>query len=85
MVLANAQTMEIDYTLFLKYQQDVHKDAPTRWSLKAYTNFLVDSPLLKPRIGHEGTYHLKYFFNDQLIAVSVLDILPQCLSSVYFY
>ncbi|KAI8830383.1 arginine-tRNA-protein transferase [Chytriomyces cf. hyalinus JEL632] len=31
-----------------------------------------------------GTFHQKYYLNDELIAVSVLDILPHCVSAVYF-
>lgn len=30
-----------------------------------------------------GTFHQKYYVDDQLIAVGVLDILPKCVSSVY--
>ncbi|KAJ3236567.1 Arginyl-tRNA--protein transferase 1 [Chytriomyces hyalinus] len=31
-----------------------------------------------------GTFHQKYYLNDELIAVSVLDILPHSVSAVYF-
>ncbi|KAI8836917.1 arginine-tRNA-protein transferase [Chytriomyces cf. hyalinus JEL632] len=31
-----------------------------------------------------GTFHQKYYLHDQLIAVSVLDILPHSVSAVYF-
>jgi arginyl-tRNA---protein transferase len=31
-----------------------------------------------------GTYHQKYYLNNTLVAVSVLDILPSCVSAVYF-
>ncbi|KAJ3023129.1 UNVERIFIED_CONTAM: hypothetical protein HDU68_008771 [Siphonaria sp. JEL0065] len=31
-----------------------------------------------------GSFHQKYYLNGQLIAVSVLDILPACVSAVYF-
>ena len=32
-----------------------------------------------------GSYHLRWYFGGTLIAVSVLDVLPACLSSVYFF
>ncbi|KAI8609038.1 arginine-tRNA-protein transferase [Chytriomyces sp. MP71] len=31
-----------------------------------------------------GTFHQKYYLNGNLVAVSVLDILPHCVSAVYF-
>ncbi|KAJ8330088.1 Arginyl-tRNA--protein transferase 1, variant 2 [Batrachochytrium dendrobatidis] len=31
-----------------------------------------------------GSFHQKYYMDDKLIAVAVLDILPRCVSSVYF-
>ncbi|OZJ03769.1 hypothetical protein BZG36_03469 [Bifiguratus adelaidae] len=35
-------------------------------------------------IGHYGSYHQCYYLDDTLIAVAILDILPSCVSSVYF-
>ncbi|PWN21637.1 hypothetical protein BCV69DRAFT_282356 [Microstroma glucosiphilum] len=32
-----------------------------------------------------GLYHLEWRLDDELVAVSVLDLLPHCLSSVYFF
>lgn len=32
-----------------------------------------------------GSFHYQYFLDGVLIAVGVIDILPECLSSVYFY
>jgi arginine-tRNA-protein transferase len=31
-----------------------------------------------------GSFHQCYYLDDKLIAVAVLDVLPKCLSSVYF-
>eukprot|EP00842_Homolaphlyctis_polyrhiza_P005180 jgi/Hompol1/5663/HPOL_002051-RA len=31
-----------------------------------------------------GSFHQKYYMDDRLIAVAVLDILPSCVSAVYF-
>lgn len=32
-----------------------------------------------------GSFHQQYWLDDKLIAVGVIDILPYCLSSVYFF
>lgn len=32
-----------------------------------------------------GSFHYQYFLDDELIAVGVIDILPECVSSVYFF
>lgn len=37
-----------------------------------------------PSIGY-GTFHQQYWLDGQLIAVGVLDVLPRCLSAVYFF
>ncbi len=32
-----------------------------------------------------GSFHFKYYIDNELVAVSVVDILPNGLSSVYFF
>lgn len=32
-----------------------------------------------------GSFHQQYWLDGRLIAVGVLDILPKCVSSVYFF
>lgn len=32
-----------------------------------------------------GSFHQQYYLDDKLIAVAVIDILPSCISSVYFF
>lgn len=32
-----------------------------------------------------GSFHYQYYIDEELIAVGVIDILPSCISSVYFY
>lgn len=34
---------------------------------------------------HFGTYHCLYLIDDELIAVGVVDFLPKCLTTVYFF
>lgn len=37
-----------------------------------------------PAVGY-GSFHQQYYLDDRLIAVGVIDILPLCVSSVYFF
>lgn len=37
-----------------------------------------------PIVGY-GSFHQQYWLDDKLIAVAVIDILPYCVSSVYFF
>ncbi|KXS10717.1 arginine-tRNA--protein transferase 1, partial [Gonapodya prolifera JEL478] len=86
------------FELYKKYQQAVHHDDPSRLTKKQYSGFLVDSPLSvekidelprteagsDPLISGYGSFHQKYYLDGRLAAVAVLDILPRCVSSVYF-
>ncbi|GLB33700.1 putative ATE1 [Lyophyllum shimeji] len=83
---------EEKYALFEKYQRTVHSDEATPSGFK---RFLVDSPLLEEPIPYAnvppshlprnyGSYHQLYRLDGQLIAMGVIDILPHCVSSVYF-
>jgi len=83
---------EEKYALFKQYQRSVHSDDSTPSGFK---RFLVDSPLLDERIPYTnappshlprnyGSYHQMYRLDGQLIAMGVIDILPNCVSSVYF-
>ncbi|KAF9646768.1 hypothetical protein BDM02DRAFT_3099355 [Thelephora ganbajun] len=80
------------YQLFEAYQTSIHKD---RSSPYGFTRFLVQSPLRTNPIPYSstppehlprvyGSYHQLYRLDGKLIAVAVLDILPSCVSSVYF-
>ena len=89
-VLERSSYQEETYTLFRKYQIAIHKDPPTKLSPQKYKQFLVDTPLQfenpkTPNAPGYGSFHQKYYTNDnKLIAVGVIDILPYCVSSVYF-
>jgi len=75
------------FELYKKYQINVHKDKPEKVKEQGYKRFLVDSPLqyLKNKSPYAyGSYHQKYYLDGKLIAVGVIDILPKCVSSVYF-
>ena len=68
------------YSLFVKYQVAIHGDKRSAVTREQYIEFLVHNPFSEP-----STLHQKYFFNDTLVAVAVLDILPSSLSSVYLF
>ncbi|KAG2178091.1 hypothetical protein INT43_003344, partial [Umbelopsis isabellina] len=80
------------FDLYCKYQIEIHHDPPSKLKEKSFRQFLVDSPL-KPRefdseqdapCAGYGSFHQTYRLDGKLIAVAVLDVLPNCLSSVYF-
>ncbi|KAK2190729.1 hypothetical protein NP493_71g00004 [Ridgeia piscesae] len=78
------------FAVYQKYQMSVHKDPLEECDEKSFRGFLVDSPLepMYREGGSEsgfGSFHQHYILDGQIIGVGVLDILPYCISSVYFY
>jgi arginyl-tRNA---protein transferase len=80
------------YTLFQNYQRHVHHEPATE---SGFRGFLCNSPLVRtPRTTSNlsetdkkpdfGSYHLVYRLDGDLVAISVIDILPHCVSAVYF-
>ncbi|RUS31787.1 arginine-tRNA-protein transferase [Jimgerdemannia flammicorona] len=88
-VLEPASFTEEKYKLYCKYQIEIHNDPPTKLKEKGFRNFLVDSPLrpespaTADNVGY-GSFHQNYLLDGRLVAVAVLDVLPKCVSSVYF-
>jgi arginine-tRNA-protein transferase len=89
--LSPSKYIEEEYKLYCKYQIAIHKDKPEELTPRQYENFLVNSPLIfippnedSPYCGY-GSFHQTYRIDGKLIAVGVVDILPNCLSSVYFF
>uniref|UniRef100_A0A7E4VH43 Arginyl-tRNA--protein transferase 1 n=1 Tax=Panagrellus redivivus TaxID=6233 RepID=A0A7E4VH43_PANRE len=82
------RSFEESYALFVKYQSSIHEDANT--SRKGYEGFLMSSPLITKPADRSiqpvlGSYHQQYILDGRIIAVGVIDLLPRCLSSKYFY
>lgn len=82
-----------EHALFARYQSKVHNDKPENYTESSYRRFLVDTPLLYvsptgdntvPPCGF-GSFHQQYLVDGQLVAVGVIDILPNCLSSKYLF
>jgi len=92
-ILEPSDFTEEKFELFKKYQKDIHHEEDK--SRSSFERFLVDSPLRKASIPypspppehlpkHYGSYHQCYRIDGELFAIGVLDILPGCVSSVYF-
>ena len=84
------ESLAESYEVYKKYQMNIHQDPPDKVTMKQYTRFLVDSPLV-PETGPAewdikyGSYHQQYYLDGRLIMVGVVDVLPNCLSSKYLY
>ncbi|MCJ1288582.1 Arginyl-tRNA--protein transferase 1 [Xylographa carneopallida] len=79
---------EEKYFLFANYQKVVHKEPPSRISKSGFRSFLCSglAQTTYEQDGKErklGSYHQCYRLDGRLIAMGVLDLMPQCLSSVY--
>ncbi|XP_067048810.1 arginyl-tRNA--protein transferase 1-like isoform X3 [Acropora muricata] len=83
-------TFKQTHELFAKYQIAIHHDSIADCTERQFKRFLVDSPLQhytgpgSPPMGF-GSFHQQYFIDGKLVAVGVIDILPRCVSSVYFF
>ncbi|GIL64545.1 hypothetical protein Vafri_18446 [Volvox africanus] len=82
-----------EFELYKRYQMVQHGDEPSHLNSGSYIRFLVHSPLpyvgraqdpSAPECGY-GSFHQQYWLDGKLIAVGVVDVLPRCLSSVYFF
>ena len=77
------------FAVYRRYQMAVHGDADEDLTLEKYQRFLCDSPLtLTPTQADGvalGSFHVEYRIDGRLVMVDVVDVLPQCLSSVYFF
>ncbi|KAF4982793.1 hypothetical protein FZEAL_1645 [Fusarium zealandicum] len=82
---------EEKFAVYQNYQEVVHKDDPDDITRSGFKRFLCSSPLkretmvtLDGRKRRLGSYHHCYRLDGKLVAIGVLDLLPQCVSSVYF-
>ncbi|CAJ2511821.1 Uu.00g074460.m01.CDS01 [Anthostomella pinea] len=82
---------EEKYGVFESYQRIVHKESPSDISRDGFRRFLCSSPLRREQLtspdGRErqlGSFHQCYRLDGQLVAIGVLDLLPDSVSAVYF-
>ncbi|KAK4038694.1 arginine-tRNA-protein transferase [Parachaetomium inaequale] len=96
---AFAVTLEPDtfteekYAIFENYQRVVHREPPDKISRHGFKRFLCNSPLSRGSTAAGGpdgkarplgSFHQCYRIDGKLVAVGVLDLLPDCVSAVYF-
>ncbi|KAF8913802.1 arginine-tRNA-protein transferase [Gymnopilus junonius] len=75
------------FDLYKRYQAEIHNDK--RNNPSGFKRFLTEPiPYTSPPPDHlplnYGSYHQIYKLDGELIAMGVIDILPKCVSSVYF-
>ncbi|KAL2160005.1 hypothetical protein VTH06DRAFT_1660 [Thermothelomyces fergusii] len=82
---------EEKYEVFENYQRVVHREPPEKISRRGFKRFLCNSPLSRGvMVGPDGkerqlgSFHQCYRIDGRLVAVGVLDLLPDCVSAVYF-
>ncbi|OBT52628.1 hypothetical protein VE04_07170 [Pseudogymnoascus sp. 24MN13] len=81
---------EEKYLLYENYQRIVHKEGPDDISRHGFRNFLCSSKIKRSTTivdGKEkklGSYHQCYRLDGRLVAIGVLDLLPNAISAVYF-
>ncbi|KAG0291223.1 Arginyl-tRNA--protein transferase 1 [Dissophora globulifera] len=82
------------YDLYCQYQQEIHRVPTLMLNRESFDGNVTRTPLAtevtvedQERLGFRGygTYHQCYYVDSKLVAVAVLDILPLCVSSGYFY
>uniref|UniRef100_A0A915ELU2 arginyltransferase n=1 Tax=Ditylenchus dipsaci TaxID=166011 RepID=A0A915ELU2_9BILA len=81
-------TFEESFEVYKKYQTSIHNDDDLTPS--GFSRFLASSPLFDVKEDREvypilGSYHQQYVLDGRIIAVGVVDVLPRCMSSKYFY
>ena len=88
---ARSTFVEEEFALWKRYQAAIHGDDPSELTRSSYERFLVHSPFddelagpTTPSTGY-GAFHQQYRIDGVLVAVGVVDILPKCLSSKYFF
>jgi len=81
------------FGLYQSYQRNIHCEEDKLPS--SFRGFLVETPLQRETIQYPsppprhlpqeyGSYHQLYRLDGELVAMGVIDVLPNCVSSVYF-
>ncbi|KAG0045203.1 Arginyl-tRNA--protein transferase 1 [Gryganskiella cystojenkinii] len=92
--LEPASFTEEKFDLFREYQRVIHGVSSSSITRESFNKNMTATPLSietpknkpgKSNFKGYGTYHYCYYMNDNLIALAVLDILPRCVFSDYFF
>ncbi|KAL2872797.1 arginyltransferase [Aspergillus lucknowensis] len=81
---------EAKFELFRKYQTKVHKEDVSKWQTKDFKRFLCSGlertePNATEGKRRLGSWHQCYRLDGKLVAVAVLDLMPNGVSSVYIF
>ncbi|KAH9810198.1 arginine-tRNA-protein transferase [Melampsora americana] len=97
--LEPAQFSEEKFKLYQRYQIEIHHDPPEKISRSSFNSFLCENPFSTiPNSNSNstststsiklpktlGAYHASYYLDENLIGLSIFDLLPEGISSVYF-
>jgi arginyl-tRNA---protein transferase len=81
---------EEKFAVYKNYQINVHHDPPSKVTPSSFKRFLCSSPFGRTERAVDGChqklggYHQLYRLDGRLIAMGVIDLLPHCVSGVYF-
>ena len=77
-------TLEEAYQLYTKFQLAVHPGKTRFMSAGDFEWGFMNSPVINPTTHLEGSYHMHYYLDNELVMISILDILPKYFVSIYF-
>lgn len=90
-VLSSNELTQEKFDLYKKYQMAIHNDAESDVTHNSFKRFLCVDPFEANTDvcdddddPPDGAYHYLYYLKDKLVAIGVVDLLPESLSSVYF-
>lgn len=79
------------FAVFENYQRVVHGESPSSISQRGFKKFLCNSPVRRGthtdsdgKSRQVGSFHQCYRLDGKLVAVGVLDLLPEAVSAVYY-
>lgn len=78
------RTLEAAYQLYTKFQLAVHPGKTRFMSARDFEWGFMNSPVINPTTHLEGSYHMHYYLDNELVMISILDILPKYFVSIYF-
>lgn len=78
------RTLHKAYQLYDKFQNTVHPGKTRFQSASEFEWGFMSSPVRNPPTHLAGSYHMHYYLDDELVMISILDILPKYFVSIYF-
>ena len=78
------RTLHKAYQLYDKFQDTIHPGKTRFQSASEFEWGFMNSPVRNPPTHLAGSYHMHYYLDDELVMISILDILPKYFVSIYF-